>query len=311
MRAWRIPILISVIALLLLIFVFNFRSTSFRPPTSNCPPSFKYEIAFEEATPDGQVKEAILVLPPSEYSAANLHAMLSCYSKDNPAARTMIVRVFTDKTLATPGNMFLIMGNWRHIVKAYPYDASFIRDYSDNGASATHLDESYEYRPLPWLPLWTRRVFMKKNETLPPIVSAQTRETNQKRCSSTEIPKQPPSAFDYRITCIWPAGEKTGTRLIYGFIHARELNETDLKSLGRQLNRHLSSFSSVHVSLWDNEEKAKYFGSARLDDFSGFEKNLRVTYVSNREEHRSFIEYYPEKNATRSKVRIDLSTKTK
>ncbi len=134
-----------------------------------------------------------------------------------------------------------------------------------------------------------------------------TLETKPK-CLPDIPPKDPRSKIDYQIVCVWPPGHITGVRLIFGVINPKHLNREDMLSLAGQLKRHFPRYANMRVLLWDNDDDAQYYGKAKLDDFSGAQKNLRATYVLNREEHREHIEFTPDKSQPKEKVKIDLKS---
>lgn len=164
----QIATAITAAAVLCIVMTLLFyRQTSIAEIRSiNCPPDFPFEVVYEETSESLETKQVIIVLPKSEYTESNLNKLFICYSRNNPKARTLIARLFTDKALAKPGNFFVFQ-NWRHFTKAYPFDATLIRDYSNNGSSISSLDEYYEYRPITWFSFWTKRVIIKQNELIP------------------------------------------------------------------------------------------------------------------------------------------------
>ncbi|MBL8171261.1 MAG: hypothetical protein JNJ50_24085 [Acidobacteria bacterium] len=116
-------------------------------------------------------------------------------------------------------------------------------------------------------------------------------------------------SVDYRIICIWPAGDIKPARMIFGYISPKNLNRDDILKLANELNRRFSKYRVVKVIFWDNEKDANYFGKGRLDDYSGFGKSLRLTYVKDQKQGEEFVEYILDPNKPEDKVKIVISAR--
>lgn len=115
---------VSIVSFGVLIYLMR-TSVTYNTTSVKCPPGFSYEVAFESETGTKEYKQSILILSEAEYSTSNINTLLLCYSATNKKAKTMIVRLFTNKDLALQRNFF-VSKTWRHLLKAYPYDATLI-----------------------------------------------------------------------------------------------------------------------------------------------------------------------------------------
>ena len=131
-------------------------------------------------------------------------------------------------------------------------------------------------------------------------------QASQHRCLPDQVAKDPQSTIDYQIVCVWPAGDIRPTRFIFGVINPKHINNGDLVQLAKHLKNQFSKYPAVRIFLWDNKEDARYYGEGTLDDTTGFENNLRVTYVLNQIISREYIEFTPDKAQPKNKVKIEL-----
>lgn len=128
----------------------------------------------------------------------------------------------------------------------------------------------------------------------------------QSRCITEASQQYPKSKIDYQIVCVWPPGNLTGVHFIFGYINPIHVNRNDLLDVVEQLKKLFPRYHNMHVSFWDNKEDAEYYGKTMIDDFSGFEMNLRVSYRLIRKEHREYLVFKPDKS--KPKVKINLKS---
>ena len=128
----------------------------------------------------------------------------------------------------------------------------------------------------------------------------------QSRCIPEAPQKYPKSKIDYQIVCVWPPGNLTGVHFIFGYINPIHVNRNDLLDVVGQLKKLFPQYHNMHVSFWDNKEDAEYYGGTRIDDFSGFEMNIMVSYRLIRKDHREYLEFTSDKS--KPKVKINLKS---
>lgn len=155
MKVYKISLAIITIIVLLLAALkwFVFGPIEAVRGAAQCPPRLPFEVVLEEGMNSKHSKDIIVILPKEHYTEPNLKHIFLCFSQQNPEPQLLIIRVFTNKSKATPRNFYMLPG-WRHFVSLYPYDATFIR--------ADEI-EKYEYRPVLWLPFFLKKVTLSTN----------------------------------------------------------------------------------------------------------------------------------------------------
>lgn len=102
-------------------------------------------------------------------------------------------------------------------------------------------------------------------------------------------------ALEFTIIQVWPPDKDTDLRLVFGFIEKGLIRKESAELTAHALNSHFRSYSNIRVYLWDDEIDAKIYGRKLADEFSNFNKHLRIIYGVNRQRCVEYIDYYPDK----------------
>lgn len=117
-------------------------------------------------------------------------------------------------------------------------------------------------------------------------------------------------ALKFTIVQVWPPDKDTDLRLIFGFIEKGPITKGSAELTAYALNSHLGSYSNIRVYLWDDEIDAQIYSKKLADEFSTFNKHLRIIYGVNRQRCVEYIDYYPDKyNYPEKKDSINLICK--
>lgn len=110
--------------------------------------------------------------------------------------------------------------------------------------------------------------------------------------------------LDYRIWKIWPA-TKNGLTVVFASVNPKHLNREEMAKLAKQLNKDLEHRSKLRVFLWDDDEQARLYAEGfGLDYMKGFEDKLRAIYILDRTKCEEYIEFSPDANKPKEKVKI-------
>ncbi|MDX2029028.1 MAG: hypothetical protein SF339_00040 [Blastocatellia bacterium] len=113
-------------------------------------------------------------------------------------------------------------------------------------------------------------------------------------------------SLKYKIIKIWEPKTRNDIRFVYAVIRSDQVKLEYAQAIADQMNEQFLKDNYVRVLFWDDETDAKIFGEKKVDEFSGFNKNLRIVYGLSRKRCVEWVEFVLDKTRPGKKDTVNI-----